>query len=189
VDEEKLSNLDELPEDEFRPAFLEEVHRFIKCALHSSPPKVVNQVEITGHRKSDYYLKRLPRESETECMEAFILPDTLPQIFDTFYVFLSDFNYLAESYVGSLNNGSTPTIPSIINHIVAAEFIREKDSITNYYRKKMNERLVKPMSVDELNNFNSELRSESMKRFKNHKVLQKASNTNEMEQKLTVSID
>jgi hypothetical protein len=76
VDEEKLSNLDELPEDEFRPAFLEEVHRFIKCALHSSPPKVVNQVEITGHRKSDYYLKRLPRESETECMEAFILPDT-----------------------------------------------------------------------------------------------------------------
>ena len=51
VDEEKLSNLNELPEDEFRPAFLEEVHRFVKCALASSPVKVVNQVEITGHRK------------------------------------------------------------------------------------------------------------------------------------------
>ena len=51
VDEEKLNNLNELPEDEFRPAFLEEVHRFIKCALVSSPVKVVNQVEITGHRK------------------------------------------------------------------------------------------------------------------------------------------
>ena len=51
VDEEKLNILNELPEDEFRPAFLEEVHRFIKCALVSSPVKVVNQVEITGHRK------------------------------------------------------------------------------------------------------------------------------------------
>ena len=52
----------------------------------------------------------------------------------------------------------------------------------------MNERLVKPMSVDELNSFNSELKSEAMKRFKKHKVLQKASNTKEMEQKLIVRI-
>ena len=51
VDEEKLSYLDELREDEFRPAFLEEVRRFIKCALASSPVKVVNDVEIHGHRK------------------------------------------------------------------------------------------------------------------------------------------
>ena len=51
ADDEKLNNLNELPEDEFRPAFLEKVHRFIKCALASSPVKVVNQVEITGHRK------------------------------------------------------------------------------------------------------------------------------------------
>jgi hypothetical protein len=51
----------------------------------------------------------------------------------------------------------------------------------------MNEKLVKPMSVDELDDSSSELRSEAMKRFKKHKVLQKASNTNEMEQKLTVS--
>ena len=113
----------------------------------------------------------------------------LPLIFYTFYVYFPDFNYLAESYVSSLNNGSTPSIPSIINHIVEAEFIREKESITNYYRKKMNERLVKPMSVHELNNFNSELRGDAMKRFKKHKVLQKASNTNEMEQKLTVRMN
>ena len=102
-------------------------------------------------------------------------------------VYFADFNYLAESYVSSLNNGSTPSIPSIINHIVEAEFIREKESITHNYRKKMNERLVKPMSVEELDNFSAELRSEAMKRFKRHKVLQKASNTDEMEQKLTVS--
>ena len=89
--------------------------------------------------------------------------------------------------MSSLNNGSTPSIPSIINHIVEAEFIREKESITNYYKKKINERLVKPMSVDELDHLNSELKNEAMKRFKKHKVLQKASNTDEMEQKLTVS--
>ncbi|XP_028392274.1 guanylate-binding protein 2-like [Dendronephthya gigantea] len=149
VDEEKLSNLDELPEDEFRPAFLEEIQSFIKCAHSSSPIKVVNQVEITGHH----------------------------------------FNYLAESYVTSLNNGSTPSIPSIINHIVEAEFIREKERITNYYQLKMNERLVKPMSVEELEKLSAELRDEAMKRFKKHKVLQKASNTNEMDQKLTGALD
>ena len=99
----------------------------------------------------------------------------------------SDFNYLAEGYVSSLNNGSTPSIPSIINHIVEAEFIREKESITAYYRKKMDERLVKPMSIEELNNSATELRDEVMKRFRKHKVLQKASNTSEMEQKLKVS--
>lgn len=89
--------------------------------------------------------------------------------------------------MSSLNNGSTPSIPSIINHIVEAEFIREKESITSYYRKKMNEKLVKPMSVEDLNNSTAELRDEVMKRFKKHKVLQKASNTSEMEQKLKVS--
>ena len=98
-----------------------------------------------------------------------------------------DFNYLAESYVSSLNNGSTPSIPSIIKHIVEAEFIREKENITNHYTIKMNERLVKPMSVEELEELCAELRAEAMKRFKKHKVLQKASNTNEMELKLTVS--
>ena len=51
----------------------------------------------------------------------------------------------------------------------------------------MNEKLVKPMSLEELNNATTELRDEVMKRFKKHKVLQKASNTNEMEQKLKVS--
>ena len=51
----------------------------------------------------------------------------------------------------------------------------------------MNERLVKPMSVEELDSFASELTSEAMKRFQKHKVLQKASNTKEMEQKLSVS--
>ena len=103
------------------------------------------------------------------------------------FLHISDFTYLAESYVSSLNNGSTPSIPSIINHIVEAEFIREKESITTHYRKKMNERLVKPMSVEELDDFSEELRSEVMKRFKKHKVLQNASNTEEMERKLTVS--
>ena len=62
---------------------------------------------------------------------------------------------------------------SIINHIVEAEFVREKERITAYYRKNMNERLVKPMSIEELNNFSTELKDEVMKRFKKHNVLQK----------------
>ena len=51
IDEEKLSMLDELPEDEFRPAFIDEMNRFVKYTLHSSPVKNVNDVKIHGTRK------------------------------------------------------------------------------------------------------------------------------------------
>lgn len=43
--------LDELPEDEFRPAFIDEMNRFVKYTLHSSPVKNVNDVKIHGTRK------------------------------------------------------------------------------------------------------------------------------------------
>lgn len=144
IDEEKLSILDELPEDEFRPAFIDEMHRFVRYALSSSPVKTVNEVKIHG----------------------------------THLIFLAD------SYVNALNSGSTPSIPSIINNILEAEFIREKKFITTEYKAKMDERLTKPMSTAEINEFCSELRQEAMARFKKHKVLKKASNAMEMETNL-----
>ena len=98
-----------------------------------------------------------------------------------------DLNFLAESYVNSLNSGSTPSIPSIINHIIEAEFIREKEYITTEYKEKMKEKFTKPMSIDKLSKLCFHLQEEAMMRFKKHKVIQKASNALEMENKLTVS--
>lgn len=144
IDEEKLSMLDELPEDEFRPAFIDEMNRFVKYTLHSSPVKNVNDVKIHG----------------------------------THLIFLAD------SYVNALNNGSTPSIPSIINHIIEVEFMREKEQIITKFKTRMEERLTKPMSTTELDEFCLELREEAVGRFKKHKVLQKASNVLEMENKL-----
>ena len=53
----------------------------------------------------------------------------------------------------------------------------------------MTERLIKPMSIEELQDFSGQLREDALRRFKKHKVLQKASNTSEMEHKLSVSFD
>ena len=98
-----------------------------------------------------------------------------------------DLIFLADSYVNALNNGSTPSIPSIINHIIEVEFMRENEQIITKFKTRMEERLTKPMSTTELDEFCLELREEAVGRFKKHKVLQKASNVLEMENKLMVS--